>query len=79
MEIIRHLSNEELTDLTIESDQRALRQTLEALPEWARASDRATRGILAGAAKRRLAAHLCVREIGTTRWFAARRCWRGRP
>jgi hypothetical protein len=38
MEIIRHLSNEELTDLTIESDQRALRSTLEALPEWARDS-----------------------------------------
>ena len=38
MEIIRHLSNEELTDLTIESDQSSLRPTLEALPEWARAS-----------------------------------------
>jgi hypothetical protein len=38
MEIIRHLSNEELTDLTIESDQRSLRSTLEALPDWARAS-----------------------------------------
>jgi hypothetical protein len=38
MEIIRHLSNEELTDLTLESDQRSLRPTLEALPEWARAS-----------------------------------------
>jgi hypothetical protein len=38
MEIIRHLSNDELTDLTIESDQRALRSTLEALPGWARAS-----------------------------------------
>jgi hypothetical protein len=38
MEIIRHLSNEELTDLTIESDQRSLRPTLEALPDWARAS-----------------------------------------
>jgi hypothetical protein len=38
MEIIRHLSNEELTDLTVESDQRSLRSTLDALPEWARAS-----------------------------------------
>jgi hypothetical protein len=38
MEIIRHLSNEELTDLTIESDQRSLRPALEALPEWARSS-----------------------------------------
>jgi hypothetical protein len=38
MEIIRHLSNEELTDLTVESDQRSLRSTLEALPERARAS-----------------------------------------
>ena len=38
MEIIRHLSDEELKDLTIESDQRALRSTLEALPEWAQTS-----------------------------------------
>jgi hypothetical protein len=38
MEIIRHLSNQELTDLTIESDQSSLRPTLEALPAWARAS-----------------------------------------
>ncbi len=38
MEIIRHLSNEELTDFTIESDQRALRSTLETLPDWAQAS-----------------------------------------
>ena len=38
MEIIRHLSNEELTDLVIDSDQQALRQTLEALPDWARTS-----------------------------------------
>ncbi len=38
MEIIRHLSNEELTDLVIQSDQQALRQTLEALPDRARAS-----------------------------------------
>jgi hypothetical protein len=36
MEIIRHLSNEELTDLVIDSDQQSLRQTLEALPGWAR-------------------------------------------
>jgi hypothetical protein len=38
MEIIRHLSSEELTDLVIQSDQQALRQTLEALPACARAS-----------------------------------------
>ena len=38
MEIIRHLSNNELLDLTIESDQQALRSTLESLPDWARAS-----------------------------------------
>ena len=38
MEIIRHLSNEELTDLVIESDQQALRPTLEALPDRARTS-----------------------------------------
>jgi hypothetical protein len=42
MEIIRHLSNEELTDIVLESDQQALRQTLDALPVWARtATDRA--------------------------------------
>jgi hypothetical protein len=38
MEIIRHLSNEELAELAIESDQQSLRQTLEALPGWARAA-----------------------------------------
>jgi hypothetical protein len=38
MEIIRHLSNEELADLVIESDRQALRQTFEALPGWARAA-----------------------------------------
>ena len=32
MEIIRHLSNEELADLIIQSDQQALQQTLERLP-----------------------------------------------
>jgi hypothetical protein len=34
MEIIRHLSNEELADLVIASDQQALRPTLDALPGW---------------------------------------------
>ena len=38
MEIIRHLRNEALTDLVIDSDQQSLRQTLEALPDWARSS-----------------------------------------
>lgn len=38
MEIIRHLSEDELMDLTIESDRQALRQTLESLPDCARAS-----------------------------------------
>ncbi|MGH9547183.1 MAG: hypothetical protein ACRD23_18405 [Terriglobales bacterium] len=38
MEIIRHLSNEELTDLVIQSDQQALRQTLAALPDCAGAA-----------------------------------------
>ncbi len=38
MEIIRHLSNQELTDVVLESDQQSLRSTLEALPELARAS-----------------------------------------
>ena len=38
MEIIRHLSNEELIDLAIESDELSLRPTLTSLPGWARAS-----------------------------------------
>ena len=38
MEIIQHLSHEELTDLVIQSDQQALRPLLDALPEWARTS-----------------------------------------
>jgi hypothetical protein len=38
MEIIRHLSNEELIDLVIDSDQQSLRQTLETLADWARTS-----------------------------------------
>ncbi|MGC2184193.1 MAG: hypothetical protein WA637_13005 [Terriglobales bacterium] len=42
MEIIRHLSHDELTDLVIQSDQQALRPTLEALPEWARTSSERT-------------------------------------
>lgn len=42
MEIIRHLSSDELTDLVIQSDQQALRPTLEALPEWARTSSERT-------------------------------------
>ena len=41
MEIIRHLSNEELADLAIESDQQALRATLDALPELGPRCDRA--------------------------------------
>lgn len=35
MEIIRHMSNEELADLSIDSDRRALRETFDALPGWA--------------------------------------------
>ena len=38
MEIIRHLSDDELMELTVESDRHALRPTLESLPDWARAS-----------------------------------------
>jgi hypothetical protein len=38
MEIIRHLSNEELMDLAIESDELSLRPTLTSLPGWAHAS-----------------------------------------
>jgi len=38
MEIIRHMSNEELADLSIDSDQRALRETFDALPAWGQAA-----------------------------------------
>lgn len=38
MEIIRHLSHDELSDLVIQSDEQAMRPTLEALPECARTS-----------------------------------------
>jgi hypothetical protein len=38
MEIIRHLSKEELADLVIQSDERSLRETFEALPTWGRAA-----------------------------------------
>ena len=41
MKLTRHLSNEELSEMIFDSDQRHLRRTLEALPEWARtAADR---------------------------------------
>jgi hypothetical protein len=36
MHLTRHLSNEELSEMIFDSDQRHLRRTLEALPEWAR-------------------------------------------
>jgi hypothetical protein len=38
MEIIRHLSNEELADLVIDSDQKAVRQILDTLPGLAHAA-----------------------------------------
>jgi hypothetical protein len=38
MQLTRHLSNEELSEMIFESDQRYLRQTLDALPGWARAA-----------------------------------------
>ena len=34
MEIMRHLTNEELTDLALASDEQSLRLEIEALPEW---------------------------------------------
>ena len=41
MQLTRHLSNEELSEMIFDSDQRHLRRTLDALPEWARtAADR---------------------------------------
>jgi hypothetical protein len=41
MHLTRHLSNEELSEMIFDSDQRHLRRTLDALPEWARtAADR---------------------------------------
>jgi len=80
MEIIRHLSNEELTDLTIESDQRSLRPTLEGLPEWARSFDR---GKLRNSGRRREAlsgrVFLLLRAQLRLGWFAAHRFWHGRP
>lgn len=42
MEIMRHLTNEELADLALASDRQSLRLEIEALPEWSRiASERA--------------------------------------
>jgi hypothetical protein len=42
MEIMRHLTNEELTDLALASDRQSLWLEIEALPEWSRiASERA--------------------------------------
>ena len=38
MEIIRHLSKEELADLVIQSDERSLRETFAGLPTWGRAA-----------------------------------------
>jgi hypothetical protein len=41
MQLTRQLSNEELSEMIFDSDQRHLGRTLEALPEWARtAADR---------------------------------------
>src|SRR5580704_1264767 len=43
MQLTRHLSNDELSEMIFDSDQRHLRRTLDALPEWARtAADRPT-------------------------------------
>ena len=36
MEIIRHLTNEELTDLALASDEQSVRLEIEALSEWSR-------------------------------------------
>ena len=37
MQLIRHLDNEELSQMIFESDQQCLQQTLAALPDWAHA------------------------------------------
>jgi len=37
MEIIRHLSDEQLSDMLLESDMQSLEPTLRVLPEWAQA------------------------------------------
>ena len=42
MEIMRHLTNEELTDLALASDQQSLRLEIEALPEWSRTASQRT-------------------------------------
>lgn len=38
MQLTRYLGNDELSEKTFDSDQRHLRRTLEALPEWAHAA-----------------------------------------
>lgn len=38
MQLVRHLNDEELAELLLESDQRELQRTLAALPEWLRSS-----------------------------------------
>jgi hypothetical protein len=38
MQLTRHLNDEELTELLLESDQRELQPALESLPEWLRAN-----------------------------------------
>jgi len=38
MQLTRHLSNEELGEVIFASDQRHLQRTLDALPEWSRAT-----------------------------------------
>jgi hypothetical protein len=38
MQLTRHLSSEQLSEMIFDSDQRHLRPTLDALPQWARAA-----------------------------------------
>lgn len=38
MQLTRHLSNEELSEMTFNRDQQQLQRSLSALPEWARAA-----------------------------------------
>jgi hypothetical protein len=42
MEIMRHLTNEELTDLALASDQQSLRLEIEVLPGWSRTASQRT-------------------------------------
>jgi hypothetical protein len=77
MEIIRHLSHEELSDLVIQSDQQALRPLLDALPELARTSAERPEQFWQ---EQRVAvwSRIARDRNPTIGRFVARSCWHGR-